>query len=75
MELIKLQPKTVIQNMLQYNILFILLEQINWPLVRDLYNMLFNIQHPDYQLDEEYTELIWRYAKITEFFLDLGNKL
>jgi hypothetical protein len=75
MELIKLQPKTVIQNMLQYNIFFILLEQINWPLVRDLYNMLFNIQYPDYQLDEEYMELIWRYAKITEFFLDLGNKL
>ena len=73
--MIKKQPAAVIQMIINYNFLFLFLEEISAPCIRDLLNLLMNPEHTEHKIPNDVLNLCWKYCKNTNFFQDLGEKM
>jgi len=74
-ELSRLQPACVANQVMNFNLLFCFLKYIEFPRSSDLLQMYLSPFHPEKDLNDEITTRVWKYCKCTGFFDILGMKL
>lgn len=74
-ELFKKQPNYVINNIMHFNILFVFLDNIDYPRVLDLLQIILAPHHPEKDINEDLTTRVWKYCRNLDFFDLMGTKL